>query len=113
MAKFSIEVLKLAKLKKIDQNKAVGQLINQKIDLEKTNPKYVIAQLEKDTRGKVSDYSSLDAWVQEALTAMPEAVEDYKKGKINAITALIGKVMQLSKGKADASVVRKLLEKKL
>ena len=44
---------------------------------------------------------------------MPDAVSDYKSGKKKAISAIIGRAMKLSKGKADALRLRKELEKQL
>ena len=42
-----------------------------------------------------------------------KAVEDYKKGKENAIMFLVGAVMREMKGKADANIVKKKLIEKL
>jgi Asp-tRNA(Asn)/Glu-tRNA(Gln) amidotransferase B subunit len=61
----------------------------------------------------ISDSNELDTFCQQAMDANPKSVEDYRKGKTAAVKFLVGQVMKLSKGKADAKTVGELLEKKL
>jgi hypothetical protein len=61
----------------------------------------------------ISDSNELDAFCQQAMDANPKSVEDYRKGKTAAVKFLVGQVMKLSKGKADAKTVGELLEMKL
>jgi Asp-tRNA(Asn)/Glu-tRNA(Gln) amidotransferase B subunit len=61
----------------------------------------------------ISDSGELDAFCQQAMDTNPKSVEDYRKGKTAAVKFLVGQVMKLSKGKADAKTVGELLEKKL
>jgi aspartyl-tRNA(Asn)/glutamyl-tRNA(Gln) amidotransferase subunit B len=60
-----------------------------------------------------SDSNSVEAWVNEAITKMPDKVAAYKKGKKGLIGLFAGEVKKLSKGKADMQVVNKLLVEKL
>ena len=53
------------------------------------------------------------AFSQELNVGDEKAVSEYKSGKQNAIMFLVGQVMKQMKGKADASMVRKSLEKAL
>jgi aspartyl-tRNA(Asn)/glutamyl-tRNA(Gln) amidotransferase subunit B len=62
---------------------------------------------------QVSDTTQLETWCDEAIAANPKSVADYKSGKTNAINALKGYVMKASKGKANATVVSEILQKKL
>ena len=62
---------------------------------------------------QVSDSGELEAWVNEAIKAMPDKVEEYKKGKKGLIGLFIGEVKKLSKGKADPKIVTALLQEKL
>jgi aspartyl-tRNA(Asn)/glutamyl-tRNA(Gln) amidotransferase subunit B len=57
----------------------------------------------------VSDDSALLAAIEEAITASPDVVAKIKEGKLQAAGALIGSVMKLTKGQADAAKVRELL----
>ncbi len=61
----------------------------------------------------LSDESELLALVEEAMNANPEIVEKYRKGKIGVIGVLVGYVMKKTRGKANAKLVKEMLEKKL
>ncbi len=69
--------------------------------------------LEEGDFEQISDSSQLEEAVQKALDNSPQAVEEYKKGKVNAIQYLVGQVMKETRGKADPQAVRKMLEEKL
>ncbi len=57
------------------------------------------------------DENTLTEYCQNAISAMPNAVSDYKGGKEKALMALLGNVMKQSRGRADAaSVTAKLKE---
>lgn len=58
---------------------------------------------------KAVDASELEAWCREALVGRDEVVRDVQAGKQKAIGALIGPVMQKSRGQADAQAVRATL----
>lgn len=113
LALFSLSVLDLAKKQKLDLNHVSGYLVNQKIDVAKVNPNSFVKRFAAKHEEKVTDEKELSFWIEEALKSLPAAVGDFKRGKTNAISVLIGKVMQLSRGKADALVVKNLLERKL
>ncbi len=97
----------------IDVNTIASFIINKKVDIEKVTPEQFIKDLKSKQSSKVSDEGELSKWVDQALEDLPQAVSDYKSGKQAAIGSLIGKVMQLSKGKADAKRVGELIRKKL
>lgn len=62
---------------------------------------------------QVSDSNELEAWVNEAISKMPDKVNEYKKGKKGLIGLFVGEVKKLSKGKADPKMVTALLQEKL
>lgn len=71
---------------------------------------------EKVTReglAQVSDEAVILNWVQEAIQQNPKSVADYKKGKKAAAKAIVGKVMSVSGGKANPTVVDRLVEAQL
>lgn len=74
------------------------------------DPSHVIA--EKDL-GQVSDEEELNKAIEDVLSANPEPVADYKKGKQNSLMFLVGKVMAATKGKANPQVVIGMLKKSL
>ena len=62
---------------------------------------------------QVSDMGQLAAFCDQAIAANPKSVADFKAGKQNAVNALKGQVMKLSKGTANPQLVDEILVKKL
>ncbi|MEI9998028.1 MAG: Asp-tRNA(Asn)/Glu-tRNA(Gln) amidotransferase subunit GatB [Verrucomicrobiota bacterium] len=62
---------------------------------------------------QVSDVAALEAFCDQAIAANPKSVADFKAGKQNAVNALKGQVMKLSKGTANPQLVGEILVKKL
>lgn len=60
-----------------------------------------------------SDDSSIEAWAEQALSAMPDKVAQYRKGKKGLIGLFVGEVKKLSRGKADPKKTSDILLKKL
>ncbi len=67
---------------------------------------------EKDL-GQISDAGDLVNAVDDVIMANPKPVEDYKKGKVEVLKFLVGKVMAATKGRANPEVVLELLKSKL
>ncbi len=59
------------------------------------------------------DNNSLNNWVDEVLSKMPDKVSEYKRGKKNLVGLFAGEVKKISKGKADMHAVNKILNQKL
>ena len=107
------EALKASKEENIDSNKVIGRIINKKIDPKKVDLKDLITKIKDDQNSKIVNNHELESWVNQAIKDFPKVSEDYKDGKDNAIGSLIGKVMGMSKGKADGKIVKDLIRKKL
>ncbi len=90
----------------------VNFIINKKIPADISTDEFVkkAADLLKP---KETDTNLLAKVIEAVVSENPNAVEDYKKGKQNAVMFLVGQVMRQMKGKADASLVRNELIKKL
>lgn len=58
---------------------------------------------------KKTDEKLLDTTINRLIETNKKAVEDYKKGKENALMFLVGQVLREMKGKADANVVKEKL----
>jgi aspartyl-tRNA(Asn)/glutamyl-tRNA(Gln) amidotransferase subunit B len=56
---------------------------------------------------------TLQSWIDEVLSSMPDKVSEYKKGKKNLTGLFAGEVKKKSKGKADMKAVIELLNQKL
>lgn len=67
-----------------------------------------LAREEATKRGLmiVEDAGALKGWVETVLAANPKAVEDIRAGKVQAAGRLVGEVMKLAGGRADAKKVR-------
>jgi aspartyl-tRNA(Asn)/glutamyl-tRNA(Gln) amidotransferase subunit B len=61
----------------------------------------------------VSDSGALEAAVDKAIAADPDAAQKVRDGKVQAAGALIGSVMREMRGQADAAAVRALLLERL
>jgi aspartyl-tRNA(Asn)/glutamyl-tRNA(Gln) amidotransferase subunit B len=68
---------------------------------------------EKGFEPPISDLSALERIVEEVINNNSKAANDYRAGKTNALQALIGQVMKLTRGQAKADSVRKILIEKL
>jgi aspartyl-tRNA(Asn)/glutamyl-tRNA(Gln) amidotransferase subunit B len=62
---------------------------------------------------QVRDEGQLERWCEQALLAQPKAAEDFRGGKDAALGRLVGEVMKLSRGQADAKAVRERLAARL
>jgi aspartyl-tRNA(Asn)/glutamyl-tRNA(Gln) amidotransferase subunit B len=63
-------------------------------------------------KGK-ADAGAIEDACKGAIAANPKAVADFKAGKEVALKSLIGGVMKLTKGRADAKLAEELLRKLL
>ncbi|MDO8558577.1 MAG: Asp-tRNA(Asn)/Glu-tRNA(Gln) amidotransferase subunit GatB [bacterium] len=62
---------------------------------------------------QISDTGELEVVVAKLIEDNPLVVEDFKKGKQNALQFFVGQVMKETKGKANPKVAQELLRKKL
>jgi aspartyl-tRNA(Asn)/glutamyl-tRNA(Gln) amidotransferase subunit B len=69
--------------------------------------------LEKKGLKQINDGGEIDAIISDVLLKNTKALEDYKSGKQNSFTFLVGQIMAASKGKANPQTVSELLKKKL
>jgi len=103
-----IELINLIDTKQVTPE-AAHKLIEQMPGNEKTPTEI---GKEMDIIGVVEDDAVANA-VQEAIDNNPQAVTDYKNGKENAVNFLVGQVMRLTKGKANAGETNKMIREKL
>jgi aspartyl-tRNA(Asn)/glutamyl-tRNA(Gln) amidotransferase subunit B len=67
------------------------------------------------TRGlqQITDSSSIEAMVDEVLSANPAQVQQYRDGRTQVLGFLVGQVMKASRGKANPQQVNEILRRKL
>ena len=63
--------------------------------------------------GKISGTEELAPLVEQVITENPEAAENYRRGKKKALAFLVGKVMALTRGRADPQELNCLFKEKL
>jgi aspartyl-tRNA(Asn)/glutamyl-tRNA(Gln) amidotransferase subunit B len=68
-----------------------------------------------DERGlkQVSDTSSLEPIIDEAIAENPGPVQQFRRGKDGALNALVGHVMKKTRGSANPKLVQELLRERL
>jgi aspartyl-tRNA(Asn)/glutamyl-tRNA(Gln) amidotransferase subunit B len=74
------------------------------------SPEHIIKEYDL---AQVSDAVSLNRIVEEAIAQSEKSAADFKAGKEVALKALVGKVMALSKGKANPQIAEQMLRTKL
>ncbi len=62
---------------------------------------------------QITDSREIDAAVEQIVAENPQALADYRAGKVQAIKFLVGQVMKATKGRANASQAQELLIKKI
>lgn len=74
------------------------------------SPKAIVEELDL---GQVSDESALEEICRRVVEGNPKIAADYRGGKKQAISALVGQVMKASQGKANPGIVNRLLQELL
>ena len=62
---------------------------------------------------QITDAGALARWVAEAIDAQPQAAKDFAEGKDAALGRLVGHIMKVSKGQADARAAQIALRERL
>ncbi len=113
LAEFFEKAIQHSKEHKISVQDIANYIINKKPDITSVLPSQIIGNIERKTKGVIGDLGELEKLAKQAIEENTKSVQDYKAGKENAIQALIGGVMRLSSGKADAVKAKEILEKLL
>ncbi|CDM67437.1 Aspartyl/glutamyl-tRNA(Asn/Gln) amidotransferase subunit B [Clostridium bornimense] len=69
--------------------------------------------IEKKGLMQISSSDELEKMVLEVIDNNPKSVEDFKTGKTQAASFLMGQVMKMSKGKANPKLAKEMIDKKL
>ncbi len=68
---------------------------------------------EQEGLTQISDSAAIENAVRQAIASNAQAVVDFKAGKEQALTFLVGQVMKITRGRASPNAVRELLRKEL
>ena len=85
--------------------KLLNRLLEQDMDVRDV--------VEKEELAQIRDEALLEKIVLETLRSSSRAVEDYRRGKTNAMRALQGQIMSHTAGRADPVIVENLLKTRL
>ncbi|OGK15313.1 hypothetical protein A3H80_00450 [Candidatus Roizmanbacteria bacterium RIFCSPLOWO2_02_FULL_37_19] len=108
--KSSVE--KLTHKSKTLEGEIAKLIVNKKVSIEK-DTRSVIKEIIQQLTPQETNEEELIQVIESVIETNQKPVQDFKNGKENSITFLIGQVMKTMKGKADPVGVRKSLEKKL
>ncbi len=101
------------KYKDITQKQIANWIINKRVDISKVTPEELIKLISQKQQTVTIDENELNKIIEEVISVNQKAVEDYKAGKTQVLMFLLGMVMRGLAGKANAALIRKLLEKRL
>lgn len=102
------KILKVVEEGKISNN--IGRDVLEEIFDENKDPMKVI---EEKGLMQISSSDEIEKIVDEVIAANPKSVEDFKAGKTQASSFLMGQVMKATKGKANPKMAKQLVDEKL
>jgi aspartyl-tRNA(Asn)/glutamyl-tRNA(Gln) amidotransferase subunit B len=73
----------------------------------------IAALVDKRGSTQISDSEAIASWCRQILAAHPELAEKYRSGQQNVIGFLVGQVMKLSQGRANAQLTQEIMRKEL
>jgi aspartyl-tRNA(Asn)/glutamyl-tRNA(Gln) amidotransferase subunit B len=106
--KHLVELLKLVE-KKVVSTKLAKMILFEMFETGKL-PQVIV---EEKGMTQIADRDTLIKFVEQVISENPKAVEDFQKGKKQAIGFLVGQVMRLTRGKANPQMVTQILTEKL
>ncbi len=109
LADFFEETVKVGQQHGIEPKTIANVIINKKVDIDTAVPAELIKDIVASRKIEAIDKTELQAVISEAIASNPKAVEDYKKGKTNAVMFLVGACMRKLKGKATPERVKELI----
>jgi aspartyl-tRNA(Asn)/glutamyl-tRNA(Gln) amidotransferase subunit B len=112
MAEYFEEIVKAAD-GKVDAQQIANEIVNKKVEAGSKTADEIIAAVMEKKAGIIDDEAELTKLAQEVIGENESSVADYKKGKLNALMALVGGMMKKTKGKADPAKTKSILEKLL
>lgn len=110
LADYFEEAVAVGRAHHVEATKLANVIVNKKVDIDKLLPAHLVKAL---LTHKISHTAQLTTWAKQALAQNPQAIADLKAGKSSSLEFLLGQIMALSRGQADASAAREILLKLL
>ena len=110
----SLNVENIAEIIKMTKDGVISGLAAKEVLKENIKTgKDPIAIVREKGLEQVSDKGELEDIIDQIITNNERSVKDFKSGKENALSFLVGQVMKMSKGKANPKIANDMLRKKL
>jgi aspartyl-tRNA(Asn)/glutamyl-tRNA(Gln) amidotransferase subunit B len=104
---------KAVRSQKLEAKEIANWIVNKKPDIVKVSPEELIKTIAQSQQVfEISD-EDLEKAVAKVMAENPKAVEDYKKGKIQVLGFLIGKVVSATNTQIDKKLVQEKLSEAL
>ncbi|MCF7916221.1 MAG: Asp-tRNA(Asn)/Glu-tRNA(Gln) amidotransferase subunit GatB [Candidatus Omnitrophica bacterium] len=100
-------------VKYFNENKINNLGVKKIISLAIDNNKDIDDIIKAEGLVQLSDEKGIEEVADKILAANPQAVQEYKQGKTQAIQFLVGQIMRETRGRANPQLVRKILERRL
>jgi len=98
----------------IREKPTIGNAIAKEVFVEMVNTgKNAQSIISERNLTQLSDVNELDTIATNVIGKNPQAVEDYKGGKKNALAFLIGQTMKATKGKANPKILTEIIKEKI
>ncbi len=91
-------------------NSSVAQVVLLEMFKQGTDPSHII---DEKKLAQTNNERELEKIAEQVIAENQKSVEDYKKGKENAVRFLMGQVMKVTQGKANPQLAMKILKDKL
>ncbi|MCX7706196.1 MAG: Asp-tRNA(Asn)/Glu-tRNA(Gln) amidotransferase subunit GatB [bacterium] len=105
---FLAKIVKMVDEKIISNN--TGKIILREIFSTGQDPEILVRD---KNLVQITDEEEIEKLVQEVLEQYPQAISDYRSGKIQAFGFLMGQIMKKSNNKANPGIVKQFLQKEL
>ena len=112
LADYFEETAKFGKTQSVSAKQIANAIINKKINTQNTNPQDLIKNIKESGKTDQVDDTILQSIIEKVIKEKPKAVADYKRGKVQVIGFLIGKVKQHFP-KGDTNQIKTAIEKSL
>ncbi len=91
-------------------NSSAAQIVLAEMVKTGADPEHVVAE---KNLGQIEDDLEIERIVEKVILKNPNPVNDYKKGKQNALQFLVGQIMKETKGKVNPETAMKILKNRI
>lgn len=95
-----------------EKSQVIKLLVNN-TEMRKKTSSEILDYVNSISSNRINDIGDLEKAVDQVLEENPKIIEQIKNGKLSAQEFLLGQVMKKTQGKANAKLVREILDRKL